>query len=251
VNGSLILSLFPGAIDMQGRALEELGYCVVRGPDKLWGGDIATFHPPRGVFAGVIGGDPCQTHMRLAQLNRALGRAPKWPDLTGEFCRCVGEAEPPWWLRENVPDAPDPIVDGYIVQKLHLNNRWVGGVQSRDRYFWFGSRTGLRILPEIVALEELEYESAIIGGHGGGLAKDGHGYDKTAKSVEKMQRDALRSIARRCELQGLPADFLDHAPWTIDAKRSVLANAPPLALCRAIAVAVDRATREHLGRESA
>jgi hypothetical protein len=51
----LVLSIFPG-IDGLGRAFEELGYCVVRGPDVLWGGDVRRFHPPAGVFAGVIGG---------------------------------------------------------------------------------------------------------------------------------------------------------------------------------------------------
>lgn len=40
----LILSLFPG-IDLLGRAFEELGACVVRGPDLLWGGDIRAFSP--------------------------------------------------------------------------------------------------------------------------------------------------------------------------------------------------------------
>lgn len=36
----LILSIFPG-IDILGRAFEEEGYCVVRGPDK--GGDVEKF----------------------------------------------------------------------------------------------------------------------------------------------------------------------------------------------------------------
>lgn len=33
----LILSLFPG-IGLLDRAFEECGFCVVRGPDILWGG---------------------------------------------------------------------------------------------------------------------------------------------------------------------------------------------------------------------
>ena len=55
---SLVLSLFPG-IGLLDRAFELEGFCVVRGPDLLWGGDIKTFHPPAGVFDGVIGGPPC------------------------------------------------------------------------------------------------------------------------------------------------------------------------------------------------
>lgn len=34
----LLLALFPG-IDLLGRGFELEGFCVVRGPDKLWGGD--------------------------------------------------------------------------------------------------------------------------------------------------------------------------------------------------------------------
>jgi DNA (cytosine-5)-methyltransferase 1 len=35
----LVLSLFPG-IGMLDSAFEQEGFCVVRGPDVLWGGDI-------------------------------------------------------------------------------------------------------------------------------------------------------------------------------------------------------------------
>ena len=51
----LVLSLFPG-IGLLDMAFEEEGFCVVRGPDLLWGGDIRRFHPPAGRFEGVIGG---------------------------------------------------------------------------------------------------------------------------------------------------------------------------------------------------
>ena len=36
---SLVLSLFPG-IGLLDMAFELEGFCVVRGPDVLWGGDI-------------------------------------------------------------------------------------------------------------------------------------------------------------------------------------------------------------------
>lgn len=48
----MILSLFPG-IDLLGRAFEEVGYQVVRGPDWLWGGDCRSFHPQPGIFEGI------------------------------------------------------------------------------------------------------------------------------------------------------------------------------------------------------
>lgn len=52
----LILSLFPsfGLLD---RAFEEVWpeSCIVRAPDKLWGGDIKSFHAPAGKFDAIIG----------------------------------------------------------------------------------------------------------------------------------------------------------------------------------------------------
>src|SRR5713226_3268861 len=108
----LVLSLFPGIglIDM---AFEEEGFCVVRGPDLLWGGDIRRFHPPAGKFDGVIGGPPCQAFSTLAALNHHLGNEPKFGNLIPEFERCVGEAEPEWFVMENVPGAPVPKVPGF------------------------------------------------------------------------------------------------------------------------------------------
>ena len=86
----LVLSIFPG-IDLLGRAFEEEGYCVVRGPDLLWGGDICSFHPPEGVFEGVIGGPPCKGESNLAALNNKRGES-----MANEFHRIVEETQPQW-----------------------------------------------------------------------------------------------------------------------------------------------------------
>jgi DNA (cytosine-5)-methyltransferase 1 len=59
MSSPLVLSLFPG-IGLLDMAFEQEGFCVVRGPDLLWGGDVKRFHPPAGKFDGVIGGPPCQ-----------------------------------------------------------------------------------------------------------------------------------------------------------------------------------------------
>ena len=40
---SFVLSLFPG-IGLFDMAFEAEGFCVVRGPDVSWGGDVRTFH---------------------------------------------------------------------------------------------------------------------------------------------------------------------------------------------------------------
>lgn len=45
----LVLSMFPGA-DLFGMAFEAEGFCVVAGPDVIFGRDIRNFHPPAGRF---------------------------------------------------------------------------------------------------------------------------------------------------------------------------------------------------------
>src|SRR5688500_10861469 len=104
-------------------AFEEHGFCVVRGPDVLWGGNIKSFHPPAGKFDGLIGGPPCQAFSRLRHLveHNGFERA---ENLIPEFERCVAEGQPAWFLMENVRAAPEPLVEGYAVNSTLLNNRW-------------------------------------------------------------------------------------------------------------------------------
>ncbi len=156
---TVVLSLFPG-IGVLDRAFEEEGFCVVRGPDVLWGGNVRAFHPPAGVFGGIIGGPPCQDFSPLKYLLEAQGRKPKHGNLIPEYERCVLEAEPEWFLMENVPPAPLPAVPGYQVKAILLNNRWVGGVQHRLRRFSFGSKDGRELLfgDELVVFEASEWD---------------------------------------------------------------------------------------------
>lgn len=148
----LVLSVYPG-IDGLGMAFEQEGYCVVRGPDPLWGGDNRRISYPSGRFDGVIGGPPCQIHSRLRFLNPNAGK--KHGDLIPDFCRTVGEAQPAWFLMENVPEAPLPVVVGYVVRPLLLNNRWLGAEQNRVRRFSFGTPDGraLDVSPELAVFE--------------------------------------------------------------------------------------------------
>lgn len=127
----LVLSLFPG-IDLLGRAFEELGFCVVRGPDILFGGDVRSFTPPPGVFAGVIGGPPCQAHSRAREiLNTSTAL-----DLVPDFVRCVDQAGPEWVVMENVQG----VVNHEAIPRDWCPSRvrdWdVGGETHRVRYFW-------------------------------------------------------------------------------------------------------------------
>lgn len=52
---------------------------------------------------------------------------------------------------------------------------------------------------------------------------------------------ARRSVARCLELQGWPPDFLDGAPFTVEAKYRMVGNGVPRPMGRAVARAVRRA----------
>jgi len=106
-----ILSIFPG-IGILDMAFEQEGFCVVRGPDLLWGGDIRNFHPPIDKFDGIIGGPPCQAHSQFAYLAQHQGHQVA-EDMIPEYERCVVEAQPDWFLMENVPGSWEPSISGY------------------------------------------------------------------------------------------------------------------------------------------
>lgn len=243
---SLVLSLFPG-IGLLDRAFELEGFCVVRGPDLLWGGDIKTFHPPAGVFDGVIGGPPCQLFSRFRHLNPNVG---KHGNLIPEFERVVCDAEPGWFVMENVPDAPRPAVNGYGVIDELVNNRWLGEEQHRLRRFSFGWSGGYRRLAvETVALEAPLSAQAVTGdSRPVPVALGGSGKRKTTLRPPTVHAGHTapfdrprQSIADVCELQGLPREFLEEAPFTAHGKRKAIGNGVPLPMGRAIAKAVKRA----------
>jgi DNA (cytosine-5)-methyltransferase 1 len=218
----LVLSLFPG-IDLLGRGFELEGFCVVRGPDKLWGGDIRAFHAPANRFDGIIAGSPCQDFSRKR-------RAPPTGDglaMLREFGRVVLESQAPWFLLENVPTVPDLIVEGYSVQRFDLNARECGSRQSRLRHFQFGSRDGLVIVPRRQKFSRRESQAIC-------LASEG-------ESAER------RSFADFCELQGLPRDF-DLPGWSIAAKYRAVGNGVPVEMARVVASAIRDAMCPGRGR---
>ncbi len=221
---NLVLSLFPG-IGLLDMAFEAEGFCVVRGPDLLWGGDIKNFHPPAGKFDGVIGGPPCQAFSRFAVPYRPV------QNLIPEFERVVAEARPEWFLMENVREAPLPIVDGYKVTNRLFNNRWApeSPEQNRLRRFSFGTREGLNLRISTCALENVVREYAVVGGHGG----IDHGRQKWGQGTQ--------NVPKMCRLQGLPENFFEHSPFTVHMQRKVIGNGVPLPMGRAIAKAVKKA----------
>lgn len=245
----LVLSLFPG-IGLLDMAFEQEGFCVVRGPDLLWGGDVKRFHVPAGKFDGVIGGPPCKRWSRLAHMVVANGYELA-EDLIPEFARCVEEARPAWFLMENVEAAPTPTPAGYYVDDVLLNNRWFGGIQNRKRRFSFGSLDSARrtIRPCILvdALLPLQCEQAVMASGGGrpipvAMIRDSAGKYRNKTSILKnFGYQSSAGLARAKELQGLPADFLKDAPFTVSGKFEAIGNGVPLPMGRAIARAVKQA----------
>jgi DNA (cytosine-5)-methyltransferase 1 len=301
----LVLSLFPG-VGLLDKAFEDEGYCIVRGPDVIFGGDIRQFHPPAGKFDGVIGGPPCQSFSSLVHLVRANGNEPKFGNLIPEFERCVAAAQPDWFIMENVRAAPEPTVAGYQTHSFLLDNSWLPGddsdgfgqEQMRLRRFTFGRRgrpaedlrrwidTAVFMLPdpERTATQwtpasigcgncglcgrcckcptahvktrrqaVVSDPSAVpvkIGGSGkvkrtvtgGGTLTPGAELKREGERTKDPRRNSRRDrFADALRLQGLPADFLEHAPFTAEGKLNAVANGVPLPMGRAIAKAVKEA----------
>ena len=65
---------------------------------------------------------------------------------------------------------------------------------------------------------------------------------KKLRSINGGNIKSKSSFARMVELQGLPADFLSDAPFTVAGKCKAVGNGVPLPMGRAIARAVKAAT---------
>ena len=243
----LVLSCFSGvgALD---EGFRRAGFCVVSAGDVAWSSlyDLRNFHPPRGVFDGVIGGDPCQSHSKLANLVRAKGLTPSFPDLTPEFQRVIEEARPYWFLRENVPNAPEIKSEGYAVADFLLDHSTLdsgdgtGHEQMRRRRFWFGVwgdvapelrgylEFAFTLLPERGQAVTADQRAVPVAIGGSGKPKTG---DRPRYSLDEM-----------LEFQGLPRDIFEHSPLTMQGKRKFVGNAVPLPMAEALARAVAKVT---------
>jgi DNA (cytosine-5)-methyltransferase 1 len=270
----LVLSLFPG-IGLLDMAFEAEGFCVVQSRDWIFGGDLRERHFPPGVFCGVIGGPPCQAFSVLAHMVRHNGHAPQFGNLIPEFERVIRETVPRWFLMEEVPAAPRPQIDGYANHEFTLNNRQCvdeagePAVQNRVRAITFGHRGERRVLLlETVAMMNRRFEYAVCGGtHGdGGISREHRtrdprtaarkagvpikigGSGKEKASVRRLNSciggniKSRSSLAGLCELQGLPADFMERMPFTVSAACKAIGNGVPLPMGRALARAVKEAT---------
>lgn len=203
----LVLSLFPG-IGLLDRGFEDAGFCVVRGPDLIFGGDIRRFNVPSGRFNGVIGGPPCQDFSK-ARRDPATGNG---LDMLAEFMRIVTEARPTWWLAENVPGVPDIKIEGYSWQRLDLRASDFGMTQRRLRHVQFGSNDGSQLL-----------------------------IDRPSRCISVQEPTVTandsRSIPEISRLQGLPVGF-DIPSFTRSELARAIGNGVPYLMAVALADAV-------------
>lgn len=244
----LVLSLFPG-VDLLGLAFKHEGFCVVQGGDVIWGGDVRTEHYPSGAFDGIIGGPPCQCFSRLAHMVRQNGYQPKFGNLIPEFERVVNEAQPTWFLMENVPDAPTPKVEGYEAWSTLLNNRQLGEDVNRVRRWSFGARERTPLMIDTVALESPRFGRAALGGTDRReipVKIGGSGKVKTTLPFNSKSKTGFDDLCRK---QGFPDGF-DLPGFTVEAKCKAVGNAVPFAMGRAMARAVLEATLQLKGNSN-
>jgi len=223
VTPRLLLSLFPGA-DLLGRGFEQAGYVVTRGPDTLYGQDICRFSlaAVSRAFEGIFGGSPCQDFSRRRRAP-PTGYGVK---MLKEFCRLVTEAEPDWWLLENVPGVPDVEIAGYTIQRFNLFAAECGVQQLRNRRFQFGSRDGRKLVLQRGTMSQNLLPAAL------------------ASEDTNRRR---RNFADLCELQGLPRSF--RLPGlSRSAQFRAVGNGVPVPVAYAVACAIrDRQVTHSLG----
>jgi DNA (cytosine-5)-methyltransferase 1 len=141
------------------------------------------------------------------------------------YVRLVTEAQPVWWLMENVPGVPDVHIPGYVTQRFNLFAFEFGCRQRRNRSFQFGSRDGV----PLVILRRTQSQSFLA----------------PAADTKTTNREGKRTnFSDRCELQGLPRDF-DLPGLSRTAKFRAVGNGVPVPLARAVAEAIrDRKVTE-------
>ncbi|MBL1294484.1 MAG: DNA cytosine methyltransferase [Thiotrichales bacterium] len=204
----LVLSLFSG-IGLLDRAFKEAGFCVVSAGDLILGQDIRNFKAIANKFDGIIGGSPCQD---FSTLKRDKGTYSL--EMVDEFMRVVKEAEPSWWLLENVKGVPDVVIDDYSHQRIDINQGWYSDT-SRLRHIQFGSKDDLYLDIPRGSMEGVENSCA--------LASDD------------------RSFRELCYLQGLEDSF-DLPDFNVAGKKKAVGNGVPLVIGRVLADAVKIAT---------
>jgi len=218
----LVLSLFPG-VGLLDIAFEELGICVVRGPDMIHGGDMERWHwPPARRIDGIIAGPPCQgfsvaNSQRMNPNHPSVIKSRRLLSLTVQI---IEHCQPTWALIENVPNVPDVRIAGYGVQRIAINDFECGGSQLRWRAIQFAHKLGHIIRP------------VRVNDRSGNRRIGRRPESITTKPVSRHQ-----TFAEQCRRQGLPC-ALELSGWTREAKFRAVGNGVPLRIGRALAYAV-------------
>lgn len=217
----LVLSLFSG-VGLLDAGFERNGFCVVRGPELITGGDVRNFRALPGRFDGVIGGSPCQDFSR-ARRTPPTGQG---LELLGHFVRIVQEADPGWFLLENVPAVPDIALPGYHVQRFELSPIHLGYSQRRNRHFQFGSKCGLLL----------------------DIRRSGFtGTPDPCVTASEFGKTGYRSFDRFCRLQGLPAGY-DLPEFHRAAKYRAVGNGVHVGVATEVARAICESTSANTPR---
>lgn len=214
----MVLSLFPG-IGLLDRAFEEHGFCIVRGPDTLWGGDIRSFSVTAGHFVGVIGGPPCQD---FSAANRRA-RPQRGLQLLSHFTRIVAEAAPRWFLMENVPRCPTVTVPGMVTQRIDLCGHDVGLRQWRLRHFQFA------------AIDHAQLHVP---------RRRSHVHHAPPACLATATSHSRTRWSTFCERQGLPRP-ITLPPFTKRARYAAVGNGVPLPMGRLLAWSITRLDAPH------
>lgn len=187
----------------------------------------------------MIGGPPCQL---FSSLHRTPTDA---QNLIPEFERVVYETKASWFVMENVPAAPLPVVSGFGSTSHLFQNRWLGEEQSRMRRFTLGWRQGLVAKPAAffaeISKEFAVFENPI---KSGCFTANGTQWEPGVDNGNRKGRSrSCRTDAefrRGCRLQGLPDTFLEKSPFTVEGKIRLVGNGVPLPMGQAVARAVKR-----------
>jgi DNA (cytosine-5)-methyltransferase 1 len=233
----LVLSLFPGA-DLLGKAFENAGFCVVRGPEIILGQDIRDWCSMPGKFDLVIGGSPCQSHSQ-AVISAGGAKAAKHQDLVPEFARIVHESgSGVAWVHENVKGSPSPEEYGIeVVYDELLDAHWFGAKQHRVRRI----TSNLPLKPVLVPARQRHPDPWPT------ITATEHKVS-AGSSWRTMRQRAGRKVGRKMTIDevndamGLPEGF--ETPGLLQStKYEVRGNGVPMPLGDAIADAVVRSMR--------
>lgn len=220
-NTELVLSLFPG-VGLLDRAFQGEGFCVVKGPDKIWDDDICDFAGIPGRFDGIIAGPPCQGFSVANPFRNdpSHDSVVNSVNCLAETCRVIQECAPAWLLIENVPGVPDVRIDGYTIQRIPISDWECGGVQLRSRHVQFGHREGRILRPKRVNDRSRNRRKG-----------------RRPEAVTTKPTSRHRTFAAQCRAQGLP-NVLELQGMTRSGKFRAVGNGVPMSIGRALAAAV-------------